>query len=31
MPDILQNISQMVKSAKEHGSDIVEVELESDK
>ena len=31
MPDILQNISQIVKSAKGHGFDIVEVEVESDK
>jgi hypothetical protein len=31
MPDILQKVSQIVKSAKEEGFDIVEVEVESDK
>jgi predicted regulator of amino acid metabolism with ACT domain len=31
MLDILQKVSQMVKSAKEQGFDIVEVEVESDK
>ena len=31
MTDILQKISQMVKSAKEQGFDIAEVEVESDK
>jgi hypothetical protein len=31
MPDVLQKISQITKSAKEQGFDIVEVEVESDK
>ena len=31
MTDILQKISQIVKSAKEQGFNIVEVEVESDK
>jgi hypothetical protein len=30
VPDILQKISQIVKSAKEQGFDITEVEIESD-
>ena len=30
VPEILQKVSQMVKSAKEQGFDVTEVELESE-